>query len=703
MNGRWIIGSACRLHFTLDTKSSIASRSVHLIKRVHSLPIESVYANMTTNAPLVNSSITRCTPSLRSKWPWACLLVVALSVIPYLSSLTGTVIWEDERLLRDADCSLRTALSQPFLGAYFRPATSLSFWIDHRLWGAEPFMYHQTNIAIHALTTVFLIAALCVAFRSRAIAAVGGALFALQPVQVSAVAWIGGRTDSLCALFVSMFIWALISGVRSERFRLPWLSTGAAFFFVAMLTKEQAIVLLPLVPLAHKCFGSGDSTRGWRRTWLVTAIFATVATTFLVLAYTIGAGLPPTVPHDLSYRLTIFGRTVTYYSILLLLPSQRWMHTETLMSLEAAGPVTVLSGYCILATAALVFWRLLRTKPAAAWFLGFAVLAILPVSNFIPVSSLVVAPYRAGIAGLGIAGLTGWLLAPLLASRKDFLNGLRHSKGRNALSIWAGWVVVAVAVGWCGALTFWGTTKWSDEDEILGAYVRYDPGSYFVRQLRHKSLIRVGQPDLAEKNASDYLSAIYGSNAWTDPRNAVLLASNDKSIMDRLYSSLGDKRRPMQALADWFVMLGYARQMAAKYEGTLLAFRTGEALDGENPNVMMALGRWFCDRKDWTRAAPYLVRVIEVNPRIILAQMLYGKCLAHEGKFAEAEQAFRTAEDLQPWDWTTYYALADVQMKRGDRIQAVRTLKEGLSRSMGGKENLSKLLMVASGGTGGGA
>src|SRR5947208_3069070 len=85
-----------------------------------------------------------------------------------------------------------------------------------------------------------------------AAAILGGMLFAAQPTQVSAVAWIGGRTDSLCTLFVALFAWMLHASATAEPGgrRKSLLAISASCFFLALLAKEQAIALLPAAPLA---------------------------------------------------------------------------------------------------------------------------------------------------------------------------------------------------------------------------------------------------------------------------------------------------------------------------------------------------------------------------------------------------------------------------------------------------------------------
>src|SRR5437667_9622531 len=94
------------------------------------------------------------TPRLFS---YAVIGILILAGAIYLPSIGGLAFSDDLILIggqgigggeRFADC-----FTHPFLGAYFRPMVSVSFFIERKLFNGNPFFYHQTNILIHVLTT----------------------------------------------------------------------------------------------------------------------------------------------------------------------------------------------------------------------------------------------------------------------------------------------------------------------------------------------------------------------------------------------------------------------------------------------------------------------------------------------------------------------------------------------------------------------
>lgn len=591
--------------------------------------------------------------------------ILVLAAALYGAALRGLPLWEDSRLIRDAGTdSFRECFTRPFLGAYFRPLVSLSFWVDHRLWAGEPFMYHQTNILLHVLTTAVWIGALRAAFGSRRIALVGGLLFAVQPAQVSTVAWIGGRTDSLCALWVALFAWTLILAARStDRRRVLLLSLSTAAFALALLTKEQALLLLPLAPLALRCFAPAGQAGERRVAWRETVPFVLAGIGFLALWLAIGPKLPLSAPHALGYKIGLFGRTLTYYALLLLLPTPQAMHSVTVISLERAGFWSALSGFALLAVSLALIRRWLRSEPAAAWFLALVVLSLLPVSNLMPLGSLIVAPFRAGVAGLGVAALLAWAIA-----------GGRRGE---TVPTWR-WVAGGVFAVWCCGLTAWGAMQWTDQPAIFATMARYDPGSMYVREGIIGALMEAKRPAQARDHAEAFLTWIFGSRAWQEPASAVREFRQNPQVVARIHSSNGDKRRPQRAVADLLTNLAYGRFGIEDRAGALVAFQTGSALDPDNPSVNLGLGRWHYAARDWPQAARYLKQSIAVNPRVPVSHVLLASCYEQQGQWQAACAEYDAAVDLQPWDGAGYVALARAQMQGGDRAAARATLEAGL-------------------------
>ena len=99
---------------------------------------------------------------------------------------------------------------------YYRPLVIVSFMVDAQVRGANPRVYHVTNVVIH-IASVMLLSMLLRRLGSPDMPALALALlFAVHPANVQAVAWIPGRNDTLMAAL------ALVSIMAFLHYYLPW-------------------------------------------------------------------------------------------------------------------------------------------------------------------------------------------------------------------------------------------------------------------------------------------------------------------------------------------------------------------------------------------------------------------------------------------------------------------------------------------------
>lgn len=127
---------------------------------------------------------------------------------------------------------------------YFRPIGFLSFALDWRIWGPEPFGFHLTSLLLHVANALLVLR-----FASQVLppagAAASAALFALHPASHEAVYWTAARFDLLATFF---FLLSLDWLTRANG-RRPLL--GGLAFALALLSKESAVALLLIVPAWH--------------------------------------------------------------------------------------------------------------------------------------------------------------------------------------------------------------------------------------------------------------------------------------------------------------------------------------------------------------------------------------------------------------------------------------------------------------------
>ena len=187
------------------------------------------------------------------------LLLLTVNLFLFLPSMSGDFLWDDKYFVSENSNLLgahflRDFWKSPFGGfsgtdenslridrgrQFYRPLTSLSFWLDFKLWGLNPASFHLTNILLQAANSVLLLLLLLRVGMSGASALAGAVLFSVFPPHFENVAWISGRTDLLSFLFAALSALSFLSYLEKRK-RAPLL-LSAAFFWFGLLAKENIL------------------------------------------------------------------------------------------------------------------------------------------------------------------------------------------------------------------------------------------------------------------------------------------------------------------------------------------------------------------------------------------------------------------------------------------------------------------------------
>lgn len=615
------------------------------------------------------------TANQRSPWGWRISVgaIVLLSGLLYLPSIHGSMIWDDTFLIKGSGLDGATTVAQCFkswfLWNYYRPLTEASFVVEHRIWGDNTFGYHLTNLLLHVLTTAIIIPLLLKAFRSQRVALAGALLFAVQPVQVSTVAWIGGRTDSLCTLFIALFSLALITAAECEGAkRHAMMAVSFALFAAAAASKEQALVLMPLVPLALYIFGGAtrnpDSEERQVRSakdvhWeaaLWTVPFALLAPIQLRAWKVFG---DPVHPHwNASFQLPAIGRTIDYYVMALITPSPGLMHTWTLGLISKSGWISVVIGYMLAAFAAVTFVRWMRSAPVAAWFLAGAVLLLIPVSNVFPLATQVVAPYRAGTAGFYVAALVGWAVVRLLDS-----TGVASSWTNR--KTWIG-LPAGIYVVWLGCLTLWDTRIWRDQLTASVAVETYDPSSTFGTMEVAATYLDLGQLEPAVTRLDRIMELVRGKQFTT--------VKSDSAIWTK-YGGY-----PIDWVGELYGRAGQLEVDRNNRADALSLLNKGALLSPSNELVRAGLANYAFTANDLAGGAQELRTLLRYRPKLTDDRMLLGQVLLKMKQWNEAAAEFTTCIMQRPSNKDLYIFAAYARIQDNNRPAARDLLTMGLTR-----------------------
>lgn len=316
------------------------------------------------------------------------------------------------------------ALGSNYPSSNWHPLTWLSHMADVQVYGQNPAGHHFTNVLLHALDVVALFLLIALATGRALRAAAVAAIFAVQPLNVEAVAWISERKSVLCVLFFLLAVGAYGWYVKKPgvvRYSLVALLFGLGITAKIMVIPFPfALLLLDYWPLGR--FAKADAN-GAEQSFLRT-FSRMVVEKIPLFAMAIAGGAITLYVHRREHALTAampfawrFKNAI--FSYVMYLAKAIWPaglapyypHPENSLSWAVVG----LSGIA-LAGITLLAWRHRRRKyllMAWLWYLG----TMLPMIGFIQTGRQGMADRFMHIPMMGLLVGLVWLVADIAAEK----------------------------------------------------------------------------------------------------------------------------------------------------------------------------------------------------------------------------------------------------------------------------------------------
>lgn len=174
--------------------------------------------------------------------------------VTHNSHVLGGLTWED----------VHWALGSNYPSSNWHPLTWLSHMTDVEVYGQNPAGHHFTNVMLHAIDVVALFLLLALATGRALRASAVAAIFAVQPLNVEAVAWISERKSVLCVLFFLLAAGAYgwyVKKAGVARYALVALLFGLGITAkIMVITFPFALLLLDYWPLGRFGEAGADGT-----------------------------------------------------------------------------------------------------------------------------------------------------------------------------------------------------------------------------------------------------------------------------------------------------------------------------------------------------------------------------------------------------------------------------------------------------------
>ena len=462
------------------------------------------------------------------------LLPAWLAFVLYLPTLEHGLVWDDIYFLVDTP-NLRDpalwwdAVRQPLFVSvnYFRPLPLLSFVAELRLGGVSPFVFHLSNLLLHAANTtlVVLLARALLGNAKPLLAALAGVLFAIHPALVENVSWVSDRFDLMMMFF-------LLSAFLAERRLSHSFGRAAAIallFLAALLCKETAVVFLGLLPLWQMMRIGRDET--WKQAlqrfdgksqvqiWL--ALSASLALYISIRYASLGFfyhGDAQMSPGSILQHALLIGKTLGWYAVMAFWPfGQMGPVHPALTPLPLSDGFAWLGLAAVTATLAWIAWACRRPPARPVLLFSMALLALAPASNLVPLTigdnlvhdRFLILPLALASIGLVLLLETvrlSWSITTLLAvwcaaAALTVANLIPHWE--NNISLW-GWAYKnypnsdIAGPNYVAALV--NAERYEETVSIAQALLRQGPQAFNITQNMALAEARLGHFELAERD-----------------------------------------------------------------------------------------------------------------------------------------------------------------------------------------------------------
>jgi tetratricopeptide (TPR) repeat protein len=376
----------------------------------------------------------------------------------------------------------------PQSGELYRPVTLATFAADWAFAGGSTAWMHGVNVALHAAATALVVLLVWRLGGGAWAAAAAGAVFAVHPVHVEAVANLVGRAELLATVPVLLACHLFLSA--RPRAPAPRIAGISLLYLLALGAKEIAVSLPALLLVLDAVRSRGERVPAprllARNLPLLGALAAALAAYLAIRYYALGAtvGTAP-APYlrglSTAERLATAARLWPEYLRLLLWPrdlSAEW-GPDAIVPVSWASPLAWagLATVALLAAAAWASWR--RTRWVAAAVLWLAA-TLFPVSHVLFPVGVMMAERTLYLASVCLA----FLLPPLVEGVARERVVVRRAAA----------AVLAVLLALGAARTWERTPAWASTSALFDTMVADHPELWWVEWKAGALLVKAGRP-----------------------------------------------------------------------------------------------------------------------------------------------------------------------------------------------------------------
>lgn len=557
------------------------------------------------------------------------LLLTALGLLAYVNAVNHPFVHDDVVFIQQnpylADINLKDVFLQtsgpdnelPLINKYYRPLLELINKVLYRIIGLNPHGFHFFNILLHIVNSFLVYIIIRFVVGNKGFSLATAVLFLLHPVQNEAVACISGISNLIFTFLCLMSFYAYLVSVHSAAGKKrPFLyGVSLALFLLALLSKEQSVVLPVLIIAYELCFMAEPFKKVFKKYWLyIGGFFIVLAGYFILRKMLFGFVLLRSVDNqgELWIRMLAIPRSLLIYFSLIFFPHDLHYYRSQDILLPFLWPLLL-----ILLIVPIVIFLVYRTpKPQKTWMifgLAWFMISLAPILNIVPLineySKIFTAEHFLYFP------LIGMLLFTMGAGHYWVGQRIRKTIPVGLMAIG---VISMIFIG----INIKQNTYWKGEIPLFERTLRFQKDFGRVHFLLAKAYSTAGRYEDAVRESRKALAIMRGYEQKVREEE-----------IKKFYRGF---------IKGIHYHLGYCLDILGDPEGALVEFKEALILAPENGAVYYSVGLSYLKLHDVQNAITYFEKSLELNEENLVVMNSLAVCYQEVGQQTKAEPLLRT-------------------------------------------------------------
>jgi len=503
---------------------------------------------------------------------------------------------------------------------YYRPLLEIINRILYQIVKFNPHGFHFFNIILHIINSFFVFLIINYITSKKKLSLAVTTLFLIHPVQSEAVACISGISNLVFAFLclVSFYIYLKATNGNGQKDRPELYFISLLIFFLALLSKEQSVILPPLIVMYELCLRKPFDKLSAKKYWYVAGFFIVLAAYFAFRITFIGSPFKTLFVGNPEIRLTHLAipRSLLMYLSIIFFPGGLHYYRSQDILLPYVWPIVGLS---LIVIAAFIFIRRMSGIQqrwavfGSAWF----IISLLPTLNIVPLINEY--SYILTSEHFLYFSIIGMLLT--VAGIWDYWLQKNPNKTKSAATLVIFGVISVVFINMTVNLN----SYWRHEIPLFERTLKYEKNFGRVRILLAQAYFREGR----------------FQDSIREGKKALL-------IFEEYNQKLRNKK--MEGFYTRFIKeinyhLGQTYYSLNDHTQSLNYFKEALKLDSEDEIIQYTIGLNYIELGDFPNAIKHYEKVIELNENNLWTMNSLALCYQEIGQMDKAERLLRIIVD----------------------------------------------------------